>query len=184
MRSGSGFRGARYRRGGVAAAVASGGVAVTESVPGEQVVRRWSTSRRAVAVVAGAALLVAVGVRDLGRPVQPVGWSGKHYTALGTELAPRASAGVSVAGHADGFTVDLDVHDLPVGGAESYYLAWLRGARGVVPIGRFGAVRSGVVLHLRSAADPAAYPEFGVSVQAEGDPPVPSARVILRAVLR
>ncbi|MDQ0370886.1 hypothetical protein J2S42_007555 [Catenuloplanes indicus] len=79
----------------------------------------------------------------------------------------------------------LEPDGLPAAAAGSYYTAWLRGPDGtVVPPGSFHERRTGIPVFLWSAVEPAASPEFVVTLQSENDQPSPDGPVVLTARLR
>lgn len=144
---------------------------------------RRRRSRWTIPITAVAAVTVTFSVLAVERALEG-GPQGESYVAAGTELAPEAGAKVSVASAAAGFSIVIDAHDLPAAAAGSYYVAWLRGPRGIVPIGSLHARKSGRPITMWSGVDPAAYPQFSLTLQREGEPvSTPSRFVVLTANL-
>jgi hypothetical protein len=140
--------------------------------------RRWLL---AVPAAAAVALVFTVGVLAVERALEP---RGESYSAAGTGLAPAATATVSVLPAPSGFKVSVDAEGLPAAAPGSYYAAWLQGPTGTVPLGSFHGRKTGAAIALWSGVDPAAYPDFLVTLQAEGDAPMPSGQVVMTATLR
>ena len=135
--------------------------------------------RYAVPLAAAAAAVFTVGVIGVQQALAPEEPGGTTFAAVGTQLAPRATGTVTVSKAAAGFRVVIDVHDLPAAEPGSYYIAWLRGPNGVVPIGSFHARQIAKPITLWSGVDPADYPRFSVTLQREGAPPTPSGVVVM-----
>jgi hypothetical protein len=144
---------------------------------------RWGRLAWAVPVTAMAAAAFTAGVLAVDRALQPDPPTGEVYAISGTELAPGASAEVSVRETGSGFSVVIDADRLPPAAPGSYYAAWLRGPQGTVPLGSFHKRQPGDPVELWSGVDPAGYPNFMVTLQAEGDPPAPSRLVVLTGSL-
>jgi hypothetical protein len=130
-----------------------------------------------------AAAAFTAGVLAVDRALQPDPPTGEVYAATGTELAPAATAEVSVRQTGSGFSVAVDADRLPPAAPGSYYAAWLRGPQGTVPLGSFHQREPGKPVALWSGVDPAGYPTFMITLQAEGDPPAPSQLVVLTGSL-
>jgi hypothetical protein len=139
--------------------------------------------RYAVPLAAAAAAVFTVSVIGVQQALAPEEPGGVTFSAVGTTLAPRATGTVTVAKAAAGFRVVIDVHNLPAADAGSYYIAWLRGPNGVVPIGSFHARQIAKPITLWSGVDPADYPRFSVTLQREGAPPTPSGVVVMSGEL-
>jgi hypothetical protein len=148
--------------------------------------RRSRRSRVAwgLTAVAAVAASFTAGVLATDSATTPAAPPGRQFLAAGSSLAPSASATVTVAKGGAGFSVQLDLHDLPAAAPGSYYAAWLRGPDGLVAIGTFHGRAPGSPFKLWSGVDPVRYPEFVVTLQSEGDPMQPSDRVVLRGTLR
>ena len=137
----------------------------------------------AVPAAAAAAAVFTIAVLEVDEAVNSPDL-GTTYTAAGVGRASAASAEVSVAASAAGFSVVLDAHDLPGAGAGRYYAAFLSNSRGVsVPLGSFHARKTGRPITLWSGVDPKEYPTFTVTYQREGEPPEPSEDVVLQGRL-
>jgi hypothetical protein len=142
--------------------------------------RRWA----AVPIAAVAAVSFTFSVLAIERVLQDDPPRGTTYAASGTSLAPEAEATVSVASAAAGFSIVIDAKDLPAAAPGSYYVAWLKGPRGTVPIGSLHARKIGRPVTMWSGVDPAAYPTFTLTLQREGQPvTTPSRLVVLNAQL-
>jgi len=144
---------------------------------------RRARLRWAIPVAAVAAVTLTFSVLVVERALEGGPAKGLTYVASGTSLAPEAGATVSVASSGAGFSVVLDAHDLPAAALGSYYIAWLRGPRGTVPIGSLHARKIGKPITMWSGVDPAAYSTFLLTLQKEGEPVTPSRFVVLTASL-
>lgn len=145
--------------------------------------RRGGTWRIA-SVAAAAAALIAVGSVATDRYLTTRASGQVTYTAVGTPLAPDATARVRISQTGSGFWIRVDASGLPAAGTGSYYAAWLRGADGVmVPLGSFHERQPGPTVELWSGVDPADYVVFMVTLQSTQAPPTPSEQVVLRAPL-
>jgi hypothetical protein len=82
-----------------------------------------------------------------------------------------------------GFAIAIDAQRLPAAAPGSYYAAWLRGPEGTIPLGSFHQRRVGDPVTLWSGVDPADYPDFLITLQGEGDPPIPSDLVVMTGTL-
>jgi hypothetical protein len=137
----------------------------------------------AVPAAAAAAAVFAVGVLAVDRALAPHPPSGTEYVVAGTVLAEGARGEVSVLEKASGFSIVLHARDLPAAAPGSYYAVWLKGEKGIVPIGSYHGRQGTSAIELWSGVDPADYPMFMVTLQAEGRPPVPSDLVVLSGML-
>jgi hypothetical protein len=144
---------------------------------------RWRRLTWAVPIAAAAAALFTVAVLGVQQALEPGAPVGTTFSAAGTSLAPDAEATVTVAKAAAGFSVVIDARGLPAAADGSYYIAWLRGPTGVVPIGSFHARAIAKPITLWSGVDPKLYPNFSVTLQREGAPPTPSGVTVLRGQL-
>jgi hypothetical protein len=144
---------------------------------------RWQRLTWAVPMAAAAAAVFTLAVIGVQQVLEPDAPAGVTYSASGTPLAPDASGKVTVAKAAAGFSVVIDVKQLPAAAPGSYYIAWLRGPDGVVPLGSFHARQIAKPITLWSGVDPALYPTFSVTLQREGAPPTPSGVTVLRGQL-
>lgn len=135
--------------------------------------------RYAVPLAAAAAAVFTVSVIGIQQALAPEEPGGVTFSAVGTQFAPRATGTVTVAKAAAGFRVVIDVKNLPAAQTGSYYIAWLRGPNGVVPLGSFHARQVAKPVTLWSGVDPADYPRFSVTLQREGAPPTPSGVVVM-----
>jgi len=144
---------------------------------------RWGRLAWAVPAVAVAAAAFTVAVLGVDRALQPDPPRAEIYSAAGTALAPGATAEVAITPQGAGFVVALTIEDLPAAAPGSYFAAWLSGPRGDVSIGSFHQRRAGEEIRLWSGVDPDEYPRLVVTLQKEGDPPTPSALVVLTGAL-
>lgn len=144
---------------------------------------RWGRLGWAVPAAALAAAMFTGGVLAVDRALQPDRSDGEIYQATGTELAPQATAEVSVVETGSGFSIWVEADGLPAAAAGSYYAAWLRGEQGMVPLGTFHERRTGITATMWSGVDPADYDTLVVTLQAEGEPPTPSPLVVMIAPL-
>jgi hypothetical protein len=135
-----------------------------------------------VAVVAAAAF--TAGVLFVDRALQPGLPAGETFAAIGTQLAPDARATVVVSPNPSGFSLRVQATGLPAAAVGSYYSAWLHGPRGIVPLGSFHQHQQGSSVALWSGVDPKDYTTLVITLQAEGEPPSPSGRVVMTAALK
>jgi hypothetical protein len=147
----------------------------TEPAPATVTVLRPRRPRLAVVLPLAAAAAVVITLTVLG--VQAVLRPGpdQTFTALGSD---HLRAKVTVTSKPSGFEVTLEAKDLPAAPVGSYYAAWLRRGPGpgdVVPIGTFHGRRVGGPIVLWSGVDPAEYRTFSVTLQRDGEPPLPNA---------
>ena len=159
----------------------------TRHQPEPNVVRpmpnRWRRLSWAVPAAAAAAVVISIGAIGADRALRDSTGPGVTYTAEGTPLSAGASAKVTVAAAAGGFSIVVDPHDLTPAARGSYYAAWLKGPRGSVPLGSFHARTTGEPITLWSGVDPRDYPTFTVTLQQEGRPAVPPGPLVLKAAL-
>jgi hypothetical protein len=144
---------------------------------------RWRRLAWAVPATALAAALFTVGVLAVDRALQPDQPPAEAFAIAGTQLAPQARGEVRVSDMPSGFSMEVDAEGLPAAAAGSYYAAWLRGPEGTVPLGSFHMRGTGAPVRLWSGVSPDRYPELLVTLQAEGDPLVPSQLVVVTASL-
>jgi hypothetical protein len=137
-----------------------------------------------VPAAAAAAAVFAVGVLAADRYVSTLRLGAETYQAAGTDLAPDATAEVSITETGSGFAIVFDPRGLPAAAEGSYYAAWLRGTDGVsVPIGSFHGREDGRPIELWSGVDPAGFEALTVTLQQEGAPVLPSGPPVMRAEL-
>jgi hypothetical protein len=126
--------------------------------------------------------LSAVGVAAAAALAAVVAWPRPETTTFamaGTELAPAASATAELEAKSAGVAIVLEIKGLKPARAGTYYAAWMRGPAGVVPVGTFHWHKGGIPIDLWSGVPGDKYPELFVTVQHEGEPPDPSAEVVL-----
>jgi hypothetical protein len=134
---------------------------------------RWQRLSVALPLAAAAAVLVTLTVLGVQAALRP--GPDAVFVASG---AGGLRADVSVTSKPSGFEITLETDDLPAAPAGSYYAAWLRRGPGpgdVVPIGTFHGRRVGEPIVLWSGVDPADYRTFSVTLQRDGEPPLPNA---------
>jgi hypothetical protein len=169
-------------------AVAAPPVAAPDGSParrarGSRLRSRWGRLTWAIPVAALAAAAFTAGVVAVDRALLPGPPAGETYVATGTRLAPGATATVIVSANPAGFSLRVEATGLPAAAPGSYYSAWLRGPRGVVPLGSFHQHQSGSSVTLWSGVDPKDYTTLVITLQAEGQPPSPSDLVVMTATL-
>jgi hypothetical protein len=138
--------------------------------------RRWSGRRTgwiAGAVATAAAAVVAVVLL----------WPSSNlrsYPISGTAAQPGASAVVTLDPKPAGVDISIEITGLPPSTEDTYYAAWLRGPQGTVPVGSFHWKKAANPISLWSGVEADRYPTFFITRQREGDPPTPSADVVLQ----
>jgi hypothetical protein len=144
---------------------------------------RWRRLAWAVPATAVAAALFTIGVLAVDRALQPGEPPAEVFAIAASQLAPQARGEVRVSAMPSGFSILVDVEGMPAAAPGSYYAAWLRGPEGMIPLGSFHMRSTGAPVRLWSGVPPDRYPEFVVTLQAEGDPLVPSQLVVITASL-
>jgi hypothetical protein len=144
---------------------------------------RWGRLTWAVPVAALAAAAFTAVIIIADRALLPGPPAGKTYAAVGTQLAPDASATIVVSANPSGFSLRVQATGLPAAAPGSYYSAWLHGPRGIVPLGSFHQHQQGSAISLWSGVDPKDYTTLVITLQAEGQPPSPSDRIVMTAAL-
>jgi hypothetical protein len=127
----------------------------------------------ALPVAAAGAAIYTLGILGVQQALEP--GPDATFVALG-EGGVRAE--VEVTSAPSGFEITVESDSLPAAPAGSYYAAWLRRGPGpddVVPIGTFHGRRVGDPIVLWSGVDPAEYRTFSITLQRDGEPPVPNA---------
>jgi hypothetical protein len=138
--------------------------------------RRWSGRRTgwiAGAVATAAAAVIAVVLL----------WPSSNlrsYPVSGTAAQPGASAVVTLDPKPAGVDISIEITGLPPSTEDTYYAAWLRGPQGTVPVGSFHWKKAANPISLWSGVEADRYPTFFITRQREGDPPAPSADVVLQ----
>jgi hypothetical protein len=142
---------------------------------------RWQRLAVALPLTAAASVLITLtvlGVQALLRPGPD-----EVFTALGGD---GLRVEVTVTSQPSGFEITLAAEDLPAAPAGSYYAAWLRRGPGPGdggPIGTFHGRRVGEPVELWSGVDPSEYRTFSVTLQRDGEPPLPNAPSARRVLL-
>jgi anti-sigma-K factor RskA len=143
---------------------------------------RFRVSLPAVATIAACLLIGAVvgaGVmRAADRSSSP-----DHQVALAaTPLAPDASGDADVRTEANGVEIRLHLSGLPRTPAGFYYQAWLKGDKGLVPIGTFHTGDGEVVLWSGVPVDE--YHTITVTVEEENGDQASSGKRVLTGELK
>lgn len=123
---------------------------------------------------AAAAAAVAIGVAVVPRG----GDGGAGFALAATDLAPGAAGSGRARSTASGIEITLEIDGLPRAPAGSFYEAWLKGDKGLVPIGTF---HTGGRIVLWSGVEPRDYPQLTVTIEPEDGDPASSGRRILTA---
>ena len=100
----------------------------------------------------------------------------------GTPLAPKAHADADLTNSANGVEIRLHVSGLPRAPAGFYYQAWVKGAKGLVPIGTFHTGEGEVTLWSGVPLDQ--YPTITVTLEDEGGDPASSGKRVLQGELK
>lgn len=154
--------------------------AVIDEVARRRAARRWARPLAGIAVAAAVAIIAFVSLfRGEESPVPP----DDVFVVAGTELAPEAAATAEVWSRGAGDAITLTITGLRAAPTDTYYSAWVSGPDGTVPVGSFHWRESGAAIELWSGVDTAAYPNFMVTLQREGQPPARSKQVVLRGTL-
>ena len=127
--------------------------------------------------VAAAMIVVGAIVAGIVAANSGAGRVGTSLALSGTPLAPRAHATADVVVEDNGVKITLDVSGLPRAPAGSYYQAWVKGDKGLVPIGTFHTGQGAVVLWSGVSLD--SYHTITVTLEKEGDDPGSSGQRVL-----
>lgn len=129
---------------------------------------------------AAAALIVVVGLFSLLN-----GETGDLVMAVeGTELEADASGQATLIPTGDGWSIQLEVNDLPAAQPGTYYEGWMWNDQGQgVSIGTFHLRGGGESVILWSGVAPDAYPSIWVTLEDEDGDPSASDRVVMRGRL-
>ncbi|MEV6282773.1 anti-sigma factor [Kribbella sp. NPDC051770] len=158
---------------------------VAESEPASVVPFRVSRSlrqratrpRRRLAVLAAAAAAVIAAATGLvitaGQPET------QTFALSGTALATGAKGTAELRETPSGFEITLRTSGLEGAAPGTYYEAWVKGEKGLVPIGTFHLRGGPDRVVLWSGVDMVAYPTMTVTVQPEGGGAASSGRVVL-----
>jgi hypothetical protein len=136
--------------------------------------RTWWVS---VAGLAAAAVVAVAVFTAWPRPQTQV--AGERFPMSGTALAPQATASALIEPKSAGVAITLQIKGLAPAPPGAYYAAWLKGTTGIVPVGTFHWHKGGIPINLWSGVTADRYPELFVTLQREGQPPAPSAQVVL-----
>lgn len=128
-------------------------------------------------VAAAAALIVAIGLF-----VALNGEDGDIVMAMeGTEIEAEASGQAILSPTGDGWSIRLEVRDLPAAQPGTYYEGWMWNDDGKgVSIGTFHLRGSGESVILWSGVSPDDYPSIWVTLEDEDGDPSASERIVLR----
>jgi len=103
----------------------------------------------------------------------------------GTELEAEASGRATLVPTGDGWSIRLEVNDLPAAEPGSYYEGWMWNDEGQgVSIGTFHLRGGGETVILWSGVSPDDYPSIWVTHEDEDGDPSASDRVVLRGRLQ
>ena len=100
----------------------------------------------------------------------------------GTPLAPKARGDADLTNSANGVEIRLHLSGLPRAPAGFYYQAWVKGAKGLVPIGTFHTGDGDVTLWSGVPLDQ--YPTITVTLEEEGGDPASSGKRVLIGELK
>lgn len=137
--------------------------------------RRW---RVRIAWGSGGALVGAAAVLAITLLASPARVADR-IALTGSSLAPAAAGSAVLEPMADGsIRVDLAISGLPRSDAGHFYELWLVGERGRVSAGTFRSDGGPLVRSFMTAADPAAYPRIGITLETDdGNPAASDQRV-------
>ncbi len=109
------------------------------------------------------------------------GGSGDPFALAATDLAPGATGSGRARSTPSGIEIVLEIEGLPRAPSGSFYEAWVKGDKGLVPIGTFHT--AGRVV-LWSGVEPRDYPQLTVTIEPEDGNPASSGRRIMTGQLR
>jgi hypothetical protein len=124
-----------------------------------------------IAGVAAAAALVAVLAWPRTPPTGPI----TTFALAG----PTATATADLENKSAGMAITLHIKGLKPAPPGDYYAAWLHGSAGYVPVGTFHWHKGGIPINLWSGVTSDRYPELIVTLQREGQPPLPSLTTVV-----
>lgn len=147
--------------------------------------RSDSPRRRGSKLLAGVAAAAAVLVVIVGIFTALDGETDEIVMAVeGTELEADASGQATLVPTGDGWSIRLQVSDLPAADPGSYYEGWMWNDDGQgVSIGTFHLRGGGETVILWSGVSPEDYPSIWVTHEDEDGDPSASDRVVLRGRL-
>lgn len=136
-------------------------------------------------LLAGVAAAAAVLVLIVGLFIALDEETGEIVMAVeGTELEAEASGRATLVPTGDGWSIQLEVSDLPAAEPGSYYEGWMWNDEGQgVSIGTFHLRGGGDTVILWSGVSPDDYPSIWVTHEDEDGDPSASERVVLRGRL-
>lgn len=136
---------------------------------------RWPAAVAAVAVVAAIFALVFASASTLTRSDADV------IAMEGTALVPAATGTASLRPTDSGWWIRLDLEDVPPASPGTYYEGWVWSDDGEgVSIGTFHMRGGSGSVTLWSGVDLAEYPSIWVTIQDEGEGPLPSDLVVMK----
>jgi hypothetical protein len=135
--------------------------------------RRVGLVAASLLAVAAAGIGLAVADRDNTHTVALAGSSAEGGARGQAELRDTAS----------GVEISLSTTGLPPAPAGSYYEGWVKGARGLVPIGTFHLRGGASDIVLWSGVDLTDYPTISVTLESEKDGPESSGQVVLSGLV-
>jgi hypothetical protein len=136
-------------------------------------------------LLAGMAAAAVVLIVAVGLSFALDGEPGEIVMAVeGTELEAGASGEATLVPTGDGWSIQLEVSDLPAAESGTYYEGWMWNDEGEgVSIGTFHLRGGGEMVILWSGVSPDDYPSIWVTHEDEDGDPSASDRVVLRGRL-
>lgn len=131
--------------------------------------------RLAIAVAAVVAITGGILLSGTG--------SAAHTQLEATSLAPGSHAEVTLEKTPSGVKINLDVTGLEPAPSGRFYAAWVKGERGLVPIGTFHLRQGADTVVLWSGVDLRDYPIISVTAQEEGAGPGSSGKVLMQGTV-
>jgi hypothetical protein len=136
--------------------------------------RRWLAAAAALVLVAGVfGWLAARSTQDSGPKYE------REFALAPTELAPGASADVRTTDETSGVRIVLDTKGLPANEPGTFYQGWVKGPKGLVPIGTFRGGDGEVTLW--SGVPLEEYDTLTVTLEHEDDTQTSSGQRVLAA---
>jgi hypothetical protein len=151
-------------------------------VPIESRRRRFRLTPILVGAVAAALLLGAVLGGGLVKVLDRGPGSDAQVALAGTPLAPKAHADGDLTNSANGVEIRLHISGLPRAPAGFYYQAWVKGDKGLVPIGTFHTGEGEMTLWSGVPLDQ--YPTITVTLEEEGGDAASSGKRVLIGELK
>jgi hypothetical protein len=137
------------------------------------------TAPRLALAAAGVVAVAAIGALGVAT-LRPAPGTTARTALNATPLAPGSHADVKLRNTPSGVEIDLDVAGLPPAADGQFYAAWVKGDRGLVPIGTFHLRQGTKDVVLWSGVDLKDYRTISVTLQQEGAGPGSSGRVLMK----